>query len=249
MKYKKYKALVSSDWNQCLAPCGPFDPFIYCYPDLSEDLTAIFKEYTGNIISLGNASERICNILPAPLTIAQMDDYLDSSFRTYKGVPELMSWCEQNNILFMINTTGMIGYFQRIFAKNLLPTIPVISANALLRYPETTIDPPNFYALTEVEDKGQNTGRALHDFSIPEKKTVIIGDSGGDGPHFKWAKEHGAFTIGSMAKLSLIQYCQKNNIRINLLFGPAQSAKTEHIQADEMAIDFMELRSVLMEIL
>jgi len=27
----KYKALVSSDWNECLAPCGPLDPISLVY--------------------------------------------------------------------------------------------------------------------------------------------------------------------------------------------------------------------------
>jgi hypothetical protein len=33
MKHK-YKGMISSDWNECLAPCGPFDPIAFAYPEL-----------------------------------------------------------------------------------------------------------------------------------------------------------------------------------------------------------------------
>ena len=121
LKNKSYKAIVSSDWNECLAPCGPFDFISFNYPQLTAELETIFKQYTGNVISLGEAVGQIQKLLPAPITEKQMDNYLDDSFSTYKGVPELIEWCLSNNILIMINTTGMIGYFQRVFAKNLLP--------------------------------------------------------------------------------------------------------------------------------
>jgi hypothetical protein len=29
------KAIVASDWNECLAPCGPFDPIPFAYPRLA----------------------------------------------------------------------------------------------------------------------------------------------------------------------------------------------------------------------
>ena len=80
----------------------------------------IFKAYTGNEIPLSEATKRILSLLPAPITEEQMDSYLDERFETYRGVPELMEWCEKKDILFMINTTGMQGYFQRVFAKETL---------------------------------------------------------------------------------------------------------------------------------
>lgn len=249
MKQRSYRAIISSDWNQCLAPCGPFDPIIYSYPNLTLDLTTIFKEYTGNIISLGTANEKINKLLPGPISIKQMDDYLDNSFMTYKNVPELIDWCKKNKILFMINTTGVMGYFQRIFAKNLLPKVPVISANSMIRYPHIETDPPQMYDLYEIQDKGKNTARALKSFAIPEKKIVIIGDSGGDGPHFEWGKKHKAYMIGSMAKQSLTNYCNKKRIKINLFFGPAYAKGEERIEENEMIIDFMELSSVFERIL
>ena len=116
-----YKAMVSSDWNGCLAPCGPFDFISFVYPEFKSELTAIFQQYTGNLITLGEAAKLIREMLPGPITPDQMDAYLDQSFTTFTGVPELIEWCASNHILFMLNTTGMIGYFQRIFAKTLLP--------------------------------------------------------------------------------------------------------------------------------
>ena len=249
MTEQTFKAIISSDWNQCLAPCGPFDPITYSYPDLTLDLTTIFKEYTGNKISLGTASKRIKILLPEPISIQQMDAYLDDSFITYKGVPDLIDWCLKNKILFMINTTGVMGYFQRIFAKKLLPKVPVISANSMIRYPALETDPRHMYELYEIQDKGKNTEAALKSFGISEKKIVIIGDSGGDGPHFEWGEKHRAYMIGSMAKYSLTNYCIKKNIEINLLFGPAYRIGEKRNGETEMSVDFMELSSVFESVL
>ena len=104
---KHYKAMVSSDWNECLAPCGPFDCISFAYPRLEAELADVFRQYTGNFISLGEAAGQIRELLPDPITPDQMDAYLDESFTTYTGVPQLIEWCSSNNILFMINTTGM----------------------------------------------------------------------------------------------------------------------------------------------
>jgi len=79
---KHYKAMVSSDWNGCLAPCGPFDFISFAYPRLKSDLSAIFWQYTGNIISLGEAAAQIRKLLPDSITPDQLDAYLDESFTT-----------------------------------------------------------------------------------------------------------------------------------------------------------------------
>lgn len=249
IKMENFKGIISSDWNQCLAPCGPFDPIIFNYPALTSDLTAVFKEYTGNKISLGAAGTRIRKLLPEPISIQQMDAYLDASFRTYGGVAELIDWCAENKILFMINTTGFMGYFQRVFAKKLLPRVPVLSANAMIRYPFMETDPPQMYDLDEIQDKGKNTAYALKSFGIYEKNMVIIGDSGGDGPHFLWGKQNKAYLIGSMAKQSLTNYCEKNKIGINLFFGPTDSNSRQGREENEMTVDFMALRPVFEAIL
>lgn len=246
MKQQKYRAIVSSDWNQCLAPCGPFDPIIYNYPDLSSVLTIVFKEYTSNVISLGTASERIQKCLPEPFSMEQMDDYLDNAFVTYKGVPDLIQWCARHDILFMINTTGLLGYFQRVFAKDLLPEVPVVSANPIIQYPGEKDQAFHIYDLFEIQDKGKNTAMALNAFDVPENKMVIMGDSGGDGPHFKWGKSHHCFTIGSMTKQTLIDYCSRHKIEIDLFWGLKYEIGEKRVEEKEMQIDFMEL-SILFE--
>ena len=190
-----YKAIVSSDWNECLAPCRPFDCVAFHFPEVEPSLTTIFKQYTNNQISLGKAVKKIQNLLPAPITPGKMDAYLDKTFATFKGVPELIEWCANHNILFMINTTGMIGYFQRVFAKGLLPTVPVLSAHPMVRYAHRETDPLQVFDLFEIQDKSKNTRAVADRFNIPGEKIVLMGDSGGDGPHFEWGAQLGAFLI------------------------------------------------------
>jgi hypothetical protein len=79
-----YKGMISSDWNECFAPCGPFDPIAFACPELEADLSGIFRLYTGNQISLSEATRRIGARLPKPITEKQMDAYLEASFVTYK---------------------------------------------------------------------------------------------------------------------------------------------------------------------
>ena len=217
----QFKGLISSDWNECLAPCGPFDVIAHVYPHLAPLLTEIFRQYTGNRISLGTAAGRIREMLPTPISVAQMDEYLTAAFRTYPGVAELMGWCRQNRVAFMINTTGMIGYFQRVFAGGRLPPVDVLSAHGLARYPSGGDDPPHVYELAETADKGVNTARAARRLGIASHQIVILGDSGGDGPHFAWGAEHGALLVGSMTKSSLEQYCRARDIVIHRRFGVA----------------------------
>lgn len=134
-KNQKYRGLISSDWNECLAPSGPFDVISFSYPSLDLEVKEIFKAYTGNRIPLSEAARRIAALLPRSIMEEQMDAYLDGRFATYRGVPELIDWCSRNDILFMINTTGMKGYFQRVFKKDLLPKVPVVSAHPMIAYP------------------------------------------------------------------------------------------------------------------
>jgi 2-hydroxy-3-keto-5-methylthiopentenyl-1-phosphate phosphatase len=245
---KKYKAMVSSDWNECLAPCGPFDCISFAYPHLEADLAAVFRQYTANLISLGEAAGQIQKLLPGPITAEQMDAYLDESFTTYTGVPELIEWCASNNILFMINTTGMIGYFQRIFAKTLLPPVPVVSAHPMIRYPQSTSASCRVYELLETRDKGKNTGEVARSLAIPAAKIILLGDSGGDGPHFEWGAANGAFLIGSMTKPSLDAYCRKKNIEIDLRFGLDSSRREKRNPQEELQVNFMVLTTTIKEI-
>jgi hypothetical protein len=104
----RYRGMISSDWNECLAPCGPFDPIAFACPELEEELSGIFRLYTGNLISLSEATRRIGGLLPKPITERQMDAYLDASFITYRGVVDLVKWCKEHHVLFMINTRARL---------------------------------------------------------------------------------------------------------------------------------------------
>jgi hypothetical protein len=241
----KYKALVSSDWNGCLTPSGPFDPISFAYPKLEPDMSAIFAKYTGNEITLTEASRRITALLPARLTVEQMDAYLTARFVTYPGVPDLIEWCMRHHILFMINTTGMQGYFQRVFARKLLPHVPLVAANPLIRFPGAREDPRFLYQVVEIEDKPKNTESAMNFLGIEPRWVVIMGDSGGDGPHFHWGSSTGVFLIGSMTKTSLEIYCKERGIVINKRFGPSYSPGEDTDRIREMQTNFMELTDSL----
>ncbi|MDX1708811.1 MAG: hypothetical protein R3274_09445 [Desulfobacterales bacterium] len=248
-KHSRYRGLISSDWNECLAPCGPFDFISFNHPQLTSDLDDIFKQYTANFISLGDAVRRLQQLLPDAPSIAQMDRYLDETFTTYRGVAELIQWCRSQKILFMINTTGMIGYFQRIFAKNLLPKVPLLSAHPMVRYPKCVTDPEHVYELLATTDKGTNTETVMREFNIPANKIVLMGDSGGDGPHFTWGTEMQAKLIATMPKPSLLRYCEQKNIRIDIRFGPSYADKETRDAVKEMQVDFLDLVPVIKDLI
>jgi hypothetical protein len=244
-----YRAMVSSDWSECLSPNGPFDCLAYNHPEIETTLTTVFRQYTGNRISLGEATAKIKRLLPDPLSPDQMDAYLDAAFATYTGVPDLIQWCLDNRILFMINTTGMIGYFQRIFAKGLLPAVPVLSAHPMIRYPGLESGPGQVYELFETRDKGRNTEAVAHSLGLKAEKIILMGDSGGDGPHFKWGSKYGAFLIGSMTKASLDSYCRAKDIVINLRFGLDYARNESKDLQKELEIDFMDMTDTIEAIL
>jgi 2-hydroxy-3-keto-5-methylthiopentenyl-1-phosphate phosphatase len=249
LKNKKFKAIISSDWSECLAPSSPFDFISFNYPELTSRLETIFKQYTGNRISLGEAARQIQKMLPDPITEDQMDAYLDHSFSTYQGVPELIEWCLSKDILFMINTTGMAGYFQRILAKGLLPGLTLLSAHPMVRYPKRSSDPHHIYNLFEIIDKPKNTEAAIKARHIPPNKIIIMGDSGGDGPHFEWGARVNAFLIGSMTKASLESYCLCKNVNINFKFGISYTQSQNKDLQKEMQVNFMDLSSYIEEVL
>jgi 2-hydroxy-3-keto-5-methylthiopentenyl-1-phosphate phosphatase len=241
MKNRKYSALISSDWSECLSPSGPFDIVSFTYPDLEPDVKKIFKSYTGNLIPLSIAYRQIEALLPQPINEEQMDSYLDECFSTYQGIADLIEWCNKRDILFMINTTGMQGYFQRVFNKGLLPMVPVISANPAIKFKEDKNIFCKWHDLTEIHDKPLNTAKLMQSLGLSPGRVIIIGDSGGDGPHFEWGAKTGAMLIGSMTKWSLMKYCSEREIKISLHFGPCYGEGETRNKELEKNIDFNNL--------
>ena len=247
MKERSYKGILSSDWNECLAPCGPFDYISFVYPELSANLATVFRQYTGNVIPLSEATRRIQEMLPGPITPDQMDAYLDRHFAVYTGVPELIEWCRAHQLLFMVNTTGAIGYFQRVLAKKLIPPIPALSAHPGTVYDRGSHDPRHIFELFEVQDKGTHTEKALELLQPSSPTVILMGDSGGDGPHFQWGAARNAVLIGSMTKPSLKAYCRRHDIRITHQFGISYAAGEERAPKKEMTVDFRDLVPILSE--
>ena len=238
---KAYRAVVSSDWSECLSPNGPFDPLAFTYPQLEAELSSIFRSYTGNEISLRTATDRIRQLLPEPFTAEQMDAYLDKSFCTYTNVPELMEWCLSHDVLFMLNTTGTQAYFQRALEKKLLPPIQVVAANPVISFAAPGIETAFDFEVLEIEDKALNTEAVVSQLNIPPSKVMVMGDSGGDGPHFLWGGKNRAHLVGSMTKYSLQAFCDSAGVTIDRHFGITYAQGETRDVEREMGFDFMEL--------
>lgn len=244
---KHYRAVFSTDWNECLAPCGPFDYVTFAYPELSTALDDIFRRYTGNDITLGAAVRKLTKLLPAPIHQDQMDAYLDRCFATYRNVPALIEWCLSRDILFMINTTGAVGYFQRAFHKGLLPPVPVVSAYPHPCFTAGPKKPLLELPLLETADKARNTHEIVRRHAVAFSSVFLMGDSGGDGPHFEWGRRHGAFLIGSMTKPSLTTYCRKQRIHIDCYFGRRYKPGEPRNRHHENHFDFLSLKDLISE--
>jgi len=242
----KLHGMISSDWNECLAPCGPFDPIVFAYPELEADLSGVFRFYTSNQISLGEATRRLGKLLPRPLSERDMDTYLEESFETYRGVTKLIRWCIAQDILFMINTTGMQGYFQRAIAKGQLPQGITVAANPMIFYPGHETE---MYDVREIEDKAKNTETVMRRYGLPPNKVILMGDSGGDGPHFAWGASVGAYLVGSMTKPSLRKYCMERGVAIHTHFGVTYAEGEKKDTEREMTVDFMGLVAVIEKML
>jgi len=143
----------------------------------------------------------------------------------------------------------MIGYFQRIFTLNLLPHVPVLSAHPMLRYTRHHSDPDYVFDLYEIEDKFKNTEAVARSFNIPYSKIILMGDSGGDGFHFRWGAATGALLIGSMTKASLKKYCDDLNIPIQIQFGISYAEGEDRNLQKEMQINFMDLLPLINDFL
>ncbi len=225
---RTYRALFSSDWSECLAPSGPFDCIFFNYPDLKEPLVKVFRQYTSNVIPLGEAIRQIEALMPGPLTEPMMDAYLEASYETYPGAADFVRWCQENDILFMLNTTGMRGYTQRVLAKGWLPHITALSAHPFISYPEAPTDPEIFLPLLEIQDKAANSASVAEKYGISPGRIIIMGDSGGDGPHFAWGASVKALLIASRPKPSLEKYCAEKNIVIHHRIGSADEPYKAH---------------------
>ncbi len=244
-----YAAMISSDWNQCLAPCGPFDAFAYHYPELRDRLARIFRQYTSNAVTLGQASAAIAKLLPAPLTPDKMDAYLQDRFAVYTGVHKFIRWCNDRSVLFMINTTGLTGYFQRALALELLPAVEVLAAHCLVRYDRCATDPNFVLRLDEITDKPRHTAAMAEKFDIAPEKIIIMGDSGGDGPHFHWGSQIGATLIGSMVKPSLERYCTDQNIVMTHRFGHVYAVGETVNPEKELGYAFTDLIHIVEQVI
>jgi hypothetical protein len=145
----------------------------------------------------------------------------------------------------MINTTGMQGFFQRALIKKVLPDVPIIAANPLINYSRTPGDSRYQFEVSEIDDKPKNTIAAMRNFDIPSGKAVVIGDSGGDGPHFEWGASSGALLIGSMTKVSLSRYCERKQVQIDQMFGKTYLPDQERNLEEEYNCNFMDLAPVI----
>jgi hypothetical protein len=141
----------------------------------------------------------------------------------------------------MINTTGSMGYFQRVFFKKLLPRVSALSAHPGLIFSAGKSDPQALFDLQEITDKPVNTKSAAKHFQIPSRNILVMGDSGGDGPHFKWAADKKAVRVASMAKPSLKLFCAREQIEIHHFIGISYEDGEPRHPADEMQVDFRDL--------
>jgi hypothetical protein len=101
----------------------------------------------------------------------------------------------------------------------------------------------------EIEDKAKNTETIMRAHSILPNKAIVMGDSGGDGPHFAWGASVGAHLIGSMPKPSLEKYCRGKGIEINTRFGVTYAEGEKRDSAREMKVDFMGLVPVIEKVI
>jgi hypothetical protein len=244
-----FRALVSSDWSECLSPNGPFDVATYTFPELGPALDDIFRAYTANRISLTAAVSKVEALLPEPITVERMDAYLEARFKTYTHAPSFIETLLSRNILFMLNTTGTHGYFQRAIAKKLLPEVPLIAANPMIAFPDTPISTEFPCNVREIEDKPRCAAAAAERFSVPLDRVLVIGDSGGDGPHFHWAHTSGALAVASMCKPSLLEYCRSRGFEPDAFFGKTYRPGEPRDPSAEDSVDFNALAELVFELL
>jgi hypothetical protein len=140
----------------------------------------------------------------------------------------------------------MQGYFQRAMAKGLLPGGIVVAANPMVSYPGHDTE---MYDVREIEDKAKNTETVMRRCGLPPNKVILMGDSGGDGPHFAWGASVGAYLVGSMTKPTLRKYCMERGVAIHTRFGVTYAEGEKKDPEKEMAVDFMGLVAVIEKVI
>ena len=89
----------------------------------------------------------------------------------------------------------------------------------------------------------------MESLKISPSQLVVVGDSGGDGPHFVWGDSVGAYLIGSMTKPSLERFCLERGISMDLHFGLTYAEGSARDPVAEMQVDFMDLTPVIAAVL
>jgi hypothetical protein len=105
------------------------------------------------------------------------------------------------------------------------------------------------HEVREIEDKAKNTETVMRGDGISPNKVIVMGDSGGDGPHFVWGASVGAHLVGSMTKPSLEKYCKSKGIELGTRFGLTYSEGDKRDTAREMEVDFMGLAPVIEQVM
>ena len=105
------------------------------------------------------------------------------------------------------------------------------------------------YSLDDTTDKARHTRSFAHKMGVSLNRIIIMGDSGGDGPHFKWGAENGAYLIASMAKPSLQRYCQEEGIQPDFFFGHTYSEEEAVDHGAELGFNFMDLSAVIKDVI
>jgi hypothetical protein len=84
---------------------------------------------------------------------------------------------------------------------------------------------------------------------IPFRRVVVMGDSGGDGPHMAWGAARGALLVGSMTKPSLENACRAAGIALHHRFGVTYAEGQPLDRQRELTVDYMGLTGLLQETL
>ena len=119
----------------------------------------------------------------------------------------------------------------------------------MIRYTAGSHDPEIILPIQEISDKPIHTAVIARRFQIPDEHIVVIGDSGGDGPHFNWGARIGATLIASLAKDSLLSYCRERRIDIHHHWNPGAFAGAEEASVQSKPLSLDQLFKVIMQVM